>query len=61
MRELTEEQKIQMDAVFNEPLSDRSKKPPKDYKPPVFKEDEGIQEFLNRVDEYNYIYNLEHP
>ena len=57
---LTEEQKIQMDAVFNEPLSDRSKKPPKDYKPPVFLQEESIQEYLKRFDAYNYGYNINH-
>jgi len=53
MRELTEQQKKQMDDIFYEPLSDRGKKPPKDYNPPVKGKDEDIKEYLKRLDNYN--------
>ena len=53
---VTEEQKIQMDAVFNEPLSDRSKPVPEDYKPPYQLPGEAAEEFLKRLDSYNFQY-----
>lgn len=52
----TEEQLIEMDNVFNEPLSDRSKKVPEDYKPPHWLIEESIQEYLKRLDKYNFHY-----
>ena len=52
MHKLTEEQKIEMDNVFNEPLSDRSKPVPEDYNPPYQLEGEAAEKFLKRL--YNY-------
>jgi len=60
MRELTEEQKKQMDDVFNEPLSDRGKTPPKDYNPPKRKEGEGYNEYMARVIAYDAEYRKTH-
>ncbi len=54
---LTEEQKIEMDAVFNEPLSDRSGgKVPEDYKPPEMKDGEDLSDYLTRVAAYDNEY-----
>ena len=56
MRELTEEQKKQMDDVFNEPLSDRKKNVPADYKPPLKGKDESIEDYFARLDAYDAEY-----
>lgn len=52
----TEEQLKAFDDVFNEPLSDRSKPVPEDYRPPEKKAGESFEKFLKRLDTYNFQY-----
>lgn len=53
---MIEEQKVIMDSVFDEPLTDRSRKPQKDYKPPKQERGEPLQKYLLRLDAYNVVY-----
>jgi hypothetical protein len=53
----TEEQLIEMDNVFNEPLSDRSKPVPEDWNPPKQLRGEDIKLSLERLDNYNAHYH----
>ena len=53
---MEEEQKGIVDAVFDELLSNLSRKPPKDYKPSKQERGEPLHKYMLRLDAYNAVY-----
>ncbi len=53
---MIKEQEVILGSVFDETLSDKRRKPPKDYHPPKQERGELLKTYKLRLDAYNAVY-----
>ncbi|MDA3938502.1 MAG: hypothetical protein PF693_04230 [Spirochaetia bacterium] len=53
---MVEKQKVIVNSVFDETLSNQRREPPKDYHPPIQEQGEPLLKYKQMLDAYNAVY-----